>query len=112
MPFVCIDFVQVRYNNEGITHVIIIFTEVNDLHKFVSVALHTAAGEGDLSSDRLSHLKMVGSGFGPLIYGLIADSSFESFRQKCKDVWTAVEQAPTLPIFMVWCIFIILMVYF
>lgn len=76
---------------------------MNDLHKFVSVALHTAAGEGDHSSDRLSHLKMVGSGYGPLIYGLVEDSSFESFRQKCKDVWSAVEQAPKLPKFLVSC---------
>ena len=77
------------------------FIEVNDLHKFVSVALHTAAGEGDLSSDRLSHLKMVGSGFGPLIYGLAKNSSFELFWQRCKEVWTAVAQAPKLPKYLV-----------
>jgi hypothetical protein len=78
-----------------------IIIEVNDLHKFVSVALHTAAGEGDFSSDRLSHLKMVGSGFGPLIYGLLGNSSFEMFRHKCKDVWNAVGQSHELPKFLV-----------
>jgi hypothetical protein len=74
---------------------------VNDLHKFVSVALHTAAGEGDLSSDRLSHLKIVGSGFGPLIYGMVENSSFEAFWRKCRDVWNAVRQTPKLPKYLV-----------
>ena len=80
--------------------VICVFTcyiaEVTDLHKFVSVALHTSAGEGDFSSDRLSHLKMVGSGYGPLIYGL-QNSNFDIFCQKCKAVWEAVEVTPNLP---------------
>ena len=70
--------------------------EVNDLHKFVSVALHTSAGEGDLSSDKLSHLKMVGSGFGPLIYGL-ENPDFDTFRRKCEAVWEAVKATPKLP---------------
>ena len=71
------------------------------MHRFVSVALHTSAGEGDLSSDRLSHLKVVGSGFGPLIYGLKEDSSFESFSEQCKAVWKAVEYTPKLPSLLV-----------
>ena len=78
-----------------------LIAEVNDLHKFVSVALHTAAGEGDLSSDRLSHLKVVGSGFGPLIYDLRENSSFELFRQKCEAVWEAVRLVPKLPTLLV-----------
>lgn len=73
------------------------------MHKFVSVALHTAAGEGDLSSDRLSHLKMVGSGFGPMIYGLKKENacSFESFRKRCEEVWAAVKQTPKLTTYLV-----------
>ena len=70
---------------------------MNDLHKFVSVALHTSAGEGDLSSDKLSHLKTVASGFAPLIYGLKKDSSFETFQQGCKAVWKTLMQTPNLP---------------
>lgn len=84
-----------------------LISEVNDLHKFVSVALHTAAGEGDLSSDRLSHLKVVGSGFGPLIYDLKENSSFELFRQKCEAVWKAVDLTPKLPKLLVHnCIYV------
>ena len=71
--------------------------DVNDLHKFVSIALHTSVEEGDLSSDRLSHLKVVGSGFGPLIYGLKNDPNFESFQQGCEAVWKAIDQTPNLP---------------
>ena len=70
---------------------------MNDLYKFVSVALHTSAGEGDLSSDKLSNLKTVGSGFGPLIYGLMEDSSFECFQKQCEAVWAAVHLNPKLP---------------
>lgn len=63
----------------------------------MSIALHTSVEEGDLSSDRLSHLKIVGSGFGPLIYGLKNDPSFESFQQGCEHVWKAIDQTPNLP---------------
>lgn len=70
--------------------------DVNDLQKFVSVALHTSAGEGDHSSDRLSHLKIVGSGFGPLIYGVKEGSSFKSFQQGCEAVWMAMESTGNL----------------
>lgn len=45
--------------------------DVNDLQSFVTIALATAAGgEGDLTKDKLSNLRTVGSGFGALIYGL------------------------------------------
>lgn len=70
---------------------------MSDLHNFVNVALHTAAGEGDLSSDRLSHLQTVGSGFGPLIYDLKSSSGFGTFRRKCEAVWKAMEKTPNLP---------------
>ena len=75
--------------------------DVNDLHKFVSVALHTSAGEGDFSSDKLSHLKTVGSGFGPLIYTLQKDPNFHTFQEGCKAVWKAIEQTPNLPTLLV-----------
>ena len=67
--------------------------DVNDLHKFVTIALHTSVEEGDLASDKLSHLKAVGSCFGPLIYGLKNDPSFESFQQGCQAVWKAIDEA-------------------
>jgi hypothetical protein len=70
---------------------------LDDLHNFVSVALHTTAGESDYDSDRLSNLKKVGNGFGPLIFGLMENKSFEVFHQGCIDVWKAMENAPDLP---------------
>lgn len=63
----------------------------------MSVALHTSAGEGDLSSDKLSNLKTVGSGYGPLIYELHQGSSFSTFQSKCEAVWKAMDQTPKLP---------------
>lgn len=72
------------------------FTDLNDLHQFVSVALLTAAGEGDLASDRLSHLFVAASGFGPFIYDLLEDPSFESFQQSCDAVWKAIKETPRL----------------
>jgi len=74
---------------------------VNDLHNFVSVALHTSAGEDDFSHDRLSRLKDVGSGFGPLIYHLKEDSDFDSFKRYCKEVWSSLLQTPDLPSLLV-----------
>ena len=79
----------------------ILCIEISDLHKFVSVALHTSAGEGDLSSDKLSNLKIVGSGYGPLIYELQQGSSFSTFQSKCEAVWKAVVKTPKLPALLV-----------
>ena len=45
--------------------------DVNDLRKFVNIALPTAAkGEDDLTRDKLSNLHTGGSSFGPFIYKL------------------------------------------
>ena len=63
----------------------------------MSVALHTTAGESDFDSDRLSNLKNVGNGFGPLIFGLMETKSFDAFRQGCIEVWDAMDNAPDLP---------------
>ena len=78
-------------------NVLNILPGLDDLHNFVSVALHTTAGESDFDSDRLSNLKKVGNGFGPLIFGLMKTKSFEAFRQGCLKVWDAMETAPDLP---------------
>ncbi len=76
------------------------FPEV-DLQKFVNVALHTSAGEGDYSSDRLSNLKIVGSGYGPLIYKLKEQSDFDTFRSLCEEVWKSLHQTPQLSTLLV-----------
>ena len=74
---------------------------MNDLHNFVSVALHTSVGEDDYSHDKLSQLKVVGSGFGPLIYHLKKDSDFVSFTKFCEDVWSSLQETPQLPSLLV-----------
>ena len=76
---------------------ICVHSDINDLHKFVSVALHTSAGEGDLANDKLSNLKIVGSGFAPLIYGFKKIRTVDSFNVSCVNVWQSLRQNPKLP---------------
>ncbi len=73
------------------------FLGVNDLHTFISVALHTSAGEGDVANDNLSRLKIVGSGYSPLIYDLQRRPSFENFKTCCMKVWEVLQHTSTLP---------------
>lgn len=75
----------------------LISTGLDGLHNFVSLALHTTAGESDFDSDRLSNLKKVGNGFSPLIFDLIEDKSYDAFRHGCISVWEAIETASDLP---------------
>ncbi len=74
---------------------------MNDLHKFVSVALHTSAGEGDLANDQLSYLKVIGSGYAPLIYDLQRRPNFETFKTSCVKVWEALSITTRLPFLLV-----------
>jgi hypothetical protein len=72
--------------------------DVSDLQKFVNVALTTAAGgEGDLTNDRLSSLRRVGSGFSSLIYDLGPHSGSRELRTKCSIVWDAYKNDKKLP---------------
>lgn len=77
---------------------------INDLQKFVSVALHTASGEGDLATDYLSRLTIIGNGYCPLIYELSPDSSFDKFVECCTKVWDALKQTPSLSEDLVSCV--------
>lgn len=81
--------------------ILCLLIDVNDLHKFVSVALHTEAGEGDYASDKLSRLKIVASGYSPLIYDLQKDPSFDNFKGCCVKVWEAVDQNRKIPMDLV-----------
>ena len=91
--------------NQGLEFIFVAITSstvyslpgIDELHNFVSVALHTTAGESDFDSDRLSNLKKVGNGFQPLIFGLMKNKSFGTFRQGCRAVWEALETDPDLP---------------
>jgi hypothetical protein len=67
----------------------------------VTVALHTAAGEGDFANDKLSMLKIIGSGYGPLIYTLHENPNFENFQACSEQVWEGLEQTSKLPQFLV-----------
>ena len=82
---------------QGTNVLINLFSGVNDLQKFVSVALHTAAGEGDIANDNLSRLKIIGSGYGPLIYDMGTEPSFDTFKSCCRKVWETLHQTPNLP---------------
>ena len=69
---------------------------INDLKKFVSVALHTESGQSDIANDKLSRLTIVGSVYCPLIYELSPESGFDKFIDCCTKVWDALEKTPTL----------------
>jgi len=72
--------------------------DVNDLQNFVNVALATAAGgEDDLAHDKLSDLRAVGSGFGPLIYKLPDDAGYAVLTQRCISLWEALQNNQDLP---------------
>ena len=72
-------------------------SEVNELHRFVSVALHTTAGEGDFESDKLASLRTVVTAFEPLIYGLRGEITYEIFCEQCRSVWDELSKNPKLP---------------
>ena len=88
------------------------FSEVNDLQKFVSVALHTSAGEDDYCHDRLSNLKVVASGYSPLIYKLKANSGFDNFQNYCREVWVSLDQTPKLPSLLVSTLIVFIFYFF
>ena len=74
------------------------FSDVSDLQNFVNVALATAAGgEDDLTHDKLSDLRTVGSGFGALIYKLPKNAGYEDLTKRCKSLWQALQNNPSLP---------------
>ena len=75
---------------------------VDDLHNFVSVALHTTAGESDYDSGCLSNLREIGNAFGSLIYDLKEDKSFDMFRIGCVTAWDAMANTTkNLPMMLV-----------
>ena len=75
---------------------------MNDIQRFVTVALATAAGgEGDLAHDRLSHLRTVGSGFASLIFQVKETDGVKQLMDGCKSLWKALEKDANLPTFLV-----------
>ena len=71
---------------------------MNEIQHFVNVALATAAGgEGDLSHDKLSDLRIVGSGFASLIYNFPKKAGFNELKKACTYVWDALDKKPNLP---------------
>ena len=72
--------------------------DVNDLQNFVNVALATAAGgEDDLTHDKLSDLRTVGSVFGTLIYNLPENTGYEDLAKRWESLWEALQNNPDLP---------------
>ncbi|XP_064403130.1 E3 ubiquitin-protein ligase RNF213-like isoform X2 [Halichondria panicea] len=79
-------------------------TSVNDIQGFVTIALATAAGgEDDLASDKLSHLRNVGSGYASLIYEVNELDGYKKLKDRCKSLWDALEKNPNLPELLVSC---------
>ena len=85
--------------------------EVNELHRFVSIALHTTAGEGDYESDKLATLRTVVTAFEPLIYGLKGDITYEVFCERCRSVWDELRKNPRLPLMLVGVIQLFCIIY-
>ena len=70
----------------------------NALQNFVNIALATAAGgEDDYNTDKLINLKIVGSGFGPLIYKLPNTAGYQLLQDHCQDLWKTLGENRDLP---------------
>ena len=54
-----------------------------------------------MTTDKLSFLRTVGSGFGPLIYKLNKTASYQQLQEHCKTIWETLKHAPDLPEIMV-----------
>ena len=74
--------------------IIIIEATSKALKNFVEVA---SGGDGDYNTDRLINLETVGSGFGPLIYQLPQTAGYDSWHQRCEEVWSNLKQNIDLP---------------
>lgn len=76
----------------------VLFSDVSDLQNFVNVALATAAGgEDDLTHDKLSDLRTVGSGLGALIYKLPKNAGYADLTERCESLCEALQNNPNLP---------------
>ena len=81
----------------AIIDIFITHADANEIQQFVNVALATdVGGEGDLSHDKLSHLRTVGSGFASLVY-LPKYAGFNELKVACACIWDALEKEPNLP---------------
>ena len=75
-----------------------IYIDVHDLQHFVTIALATAAGgEDDLTRDKLSNLRTVGSGFAKLIYRLPSMTGCMELERRCQSLWDSLSHDPSLP---------------
>ena len=54
-----------------------------------------------MTTDKLSFLRTVGSGFGPLIYRLPQNASYQTLQERCKTLWVTLATAPNLAYMMV-----------
>ena len=78
------------------------FSDVNGLNRFVTIALSTATGGEDaLTQEKLYNLRVVGSGYGPLIYSLSRDAGFRELSNHCMAVWKVLQTNPELPTILV-----------
>ena len=75
---------------------------MNEIQHFVNVALATdAGGEGDLSHDKLSDLRIVVSGFASLVYNIPMHAGLNELKEAFTFVCNALEKKPSLPLLLV-----------
>lgn len=87
---------SIRFNKCWYVNLIIIFLETsgNDLQNFVNIALATTASGDQV---KLIRLNKIGSGFGPLIYQLEANTGFKKFKRLCEqELWKSLKQTEDL----------------
>ena len=80
----------------------LLYTDVTGLQNFVNISLATAAGgEDDFTRDKLSSLRIVGSGFEALIYRLLPTAGYTTLVERCRSLWDILRSTPQLPKLMV-----------
>lgn len=69
---------------------------IRDLRMFVDLA-YTSIGDDGLEIARVTSLQTAASGYAALIFDIPQVCNYDTFLDKCCDVWKAVEITPTLP---------------
>ena len=78
--------------------------DFHDLKNFVTVAAATGAvGEDDLTNDRLTNLRTVASGYGPLIYLKKEGTGLIELSRVCQVLWNELKTHPNLAKLLVSC---------
>ncbi|CAC5418097.1 RNF213 [Mytilus coruscus] len=69
---------------------------IRDLRMFVDIA-YTSIGDDGIDIARITSLQAAASGYAALIFDIPHPCNYDTFLDKCCEVWKAVELTPTLP---------------